>query len=67
MVLLSNYFPKWKRRTIARQIFKAVFHKNVAEIEDHFIVRFVKELNGIKENIMSQSIFQQTLSRQKKG
>ena len=67
MVLLSNYFPKWKRRTIDRQIFKAVFYKNVAEIEHHFIVRFVKELNGIKENIMSQNIFQQTLSGQKKG
>ena len=67
MVLLSNYLPKWKRRTIDRQIFKAVFYKNVAEIEHHFIVRFVKELNGIKENIMSQNIFQQRLSRQKKA
>ena len=48
MVLLSNYLPKWKRRTIDRQIFKAVFHKNVDEIEHHFNVRCVKELNGIK-------------------
>ena len=48
MILLSNYFPKWKRGTIDRQTFKAVLHKNVDEIQHHFNVRFVKELNGIK-------------------